>query len=268
MAERSYATALDILADAQEIVPLSTNMGNLKVAYAMRPSPAAWSQFYDESVADEKDARIKEFQQTWELCEDESGIRGSSLYLGARFDQRALRHRGLWLPDRSEGKKLEYNDKLTNDVYRDYGLFLGNTNNYNLWLATKLIEQAKAADLLFPLFIPFRAMQYDVNDPFIISLTEHPQGVIQGNQAEQILITTLDTNEVSGVQRLNRGGDGDWDSYWNSLASSNFYGRVDWICGEADESVLVRAHEALLERKYSEKMEEERIEFRRQLDRI
>ena len=255
MTKTDYASASDILADAQDIVVLGRSGDNH--VYAVKPSLEAQRQLYNESIAE--DRNVPAFRGHWKF-DDKKGITGSSTFLALRLDQKALRPKGLHIPSLLEAKALEAQGKLENGVYRDYGAVLYTDGNPNREIARELV---KHNDL--PLVLPFRALGYfpDASNQFGVSLSivQNPQGIISGEEAEKE-IAKLNFKSDSGFLRLGRDGGGSWIASWSILGSSDDYGRVEWFCGEATAQNLVGANDSLVDRKYSSRIrtiEEEKL---------
>ena len=233
MAENRYATAQDVLADAQDLVVLR-KVGEDRHVYAVKPSLEAQRQLYAESVADASERNIPAFQGHWQY-DAKQGITGSSPRLGLRFDQRVLRPRGLWIPGLLEAKALEAKRKLENGVYRDYGEIVYTNDNPNKEDAKRLVAQAQELGLELPLIVPFRALEYThgkTASGILVSFVQKPQGVISGQKAVAEL-DKLNFRGNSGVFVLNRGAGGEWHTLLADLEVSDDYGLVDWFCGES-----------------------------------
>ena len=254
---------VDVLKDVQDFIVIEKS-GKDNFVYAAKPSFDVMKQFYEQSISNPDDKNIDAFQKYWEFDENK-GIKGSSTFLALRFDKLALRANGLWIPSLLEAKVLDKQGKLENRVYRDYGTAVYNENEPNRYIAETLVSQAKKLSLELPLIVPFKALDYNVEGkeikPFF---AESPAGIISGKKVQDE-INSLDYKGNSGIQRLDRGGDGNWDADWDYLDDSDEDGRVDWICGEATKKILTRAYFELNERKYGltikELKEKQRLEF-------
>ena len=131
MAENRYATAQDILADAQDLVVLGRSGDNH--VYAVKPSLNAQRQLYTESVADASERDIPAFAGHWKI--GKNGIEGSNTFLVLILDKRALRPREMWIPGLLEAKAIEAQGKLESGVYRDYGAVLYTNGEPNKGIA-------------------------------------------------------------------------------------------------------------------------------------
>ena len=266
MANSTYATSNDLLADCQDLVVLGRTNTDRHV-YGLKASLAAQKVLFADSVADKSEREILAFQSHWNY-DEKIGITGSSTELGLRFDKRALRSRGMWIPGLLEAKAIEAQGRLENKVYRDYGTTVSSNSNPNEKRAEELTKQASELGLELPLIVPFRAQDYVLNlmgtNGLFVSIVSSPQGIISGEKSVREL-AKLNLKGNSGVHRLARDSDCYWYANWSDLVSSFASGRVDWICGEATAQNLVDAHATLLERKYDKSMREEREAFERAL---
>ena len=253
MAEKKYASASDILADAQDLVVLRRSGDNH--VYAVKPSLEAQRQLYLESIADPSERDIPAFQGHWKL--GKTGIEGSSTFLTLRLDKRALRPRGLWVPGLLEAKALESKGKLENGVYRDYSTVVHSVGNPHKETAEEIAKQAKSLGLGLPLIAPFKSLDYSCDRKskygIAISLVKSPTGLISGQDA-QAQIDALDFKSDSGFRWLGRDRDGGWNADWNYLDYSDEDGRVEWFCGEAAREKIIEANATLTERKYAQKI--------------
>ncbi len=166
-------------------------------------------------------------------------IIGSSTFWGI-VDDKVLRKQGLWIPELREARKLDELGKLSNRVYRDFGVVVYNDIDYNTEIGKVLVREAKKRDLKLPLVLPFRALDIRKagnNYGAEIVFADDTQGVISGDEAQEV-INSLDYKTNSGVRRLCRVGDGLWFADWDDLAGSGDSGRVDWVCGEATRANL------------------------------
>lgn len=263
-----YATAKDILSDAQDIVPLMPSQSNRGLhVYAVKPSISAQRQLFNESVADEAEKNILAFQGHWKFNK-QKGITGSSTYLALRFEKKALRPRGMWLPGLLEAKILEYKGKLKNDgFYRDYSTVVCRLKVYIMADIDKkrseeFIAQAKESGLELPLILQFSAMDYalDKRKPYglFVSILQSPEGIIKGTEATQELskqeLSEFHWKKWSGVNRLSRYHERWGVIFGNNLSTSGDDGRVDWFCGEATEQDLRETYNPLLERRDGKNM--------------
>ncbi len=234
---------IDVLEEVQDIHPVGRSGDNH--IYAAKPSLEVMRQFYEEIVAQDA-TRVSGH---WVFGKD--GIKGSSFHSCLGFDADVLRPRGLWLPGLVEGKTLDSAKKLSNGVYRDYGIVLYDGTEPNHEIAERLASEAEALGLKLPLVIPFRALNHSPN----ISFVESPEGIISGKEAEK-QINVLNYKGNSGVRRLLRDWYGGWDGRWGNLAGSSASGRVDWVCGEATRADLTSVYDSLAERKYGKQIRE------------
>ncbi len=258
MAKQDYSES--ILTDARDIVVV-TPIGGDNYVFAAKPSIDFQKQTYEESVSGPdgpEDRGVRAFSQCWEF-DDNVGIKGSSTFHALRYDKKALRSKGLWLPGLTEARFLEKQGKLENGVCGDYDLVVYNDEDFNTEIAKELSGQAKQRGFDLPVVSQFRALDYDINSKskygVDLRFVEKPQGIIHGKEAQEV-IDLLNYKGNSGARGLGRLTSGSWVAGWIFLDYSDSGGRVDWICGEATRADLVKAHEALVERKYSNQIKE------------
>jgi hypothetical protein len=243
----------DILKDAEDIA-LIARPARDRYVFAAKPSLRFAKQAFKQSIADKSENDIPAFQAHWQF-DARQGITGSSDYLALRFDQRALRPQGLWLPGTLEGRSLDAQGKLEIGVYRDYGLVISGEGEPNSQLAHSLISQASQFGLQLPLVVPFRALNYKTAGRDVeISLVNSPKDIISGPEAVA-QIAVMRYHENYGVCGVGRSGSGLWLADWGGLGYSDDNGRVDWICGKATRKILKQALSSLTERKYAPRMQ-------------
>ena len=179
-----------------------------------------------------------EFNGYFQFNEETEEINGSSLYHGILINDE-LRQAGLWLPTFIEGRHLDKAEKLSNGVYRDYGVAVYDESDPNPNTAKKLVAESKKRDWNLPILAPFKSLT--LGKGAIIGFSKNTQNLITGDETVQYLKDNFNYVGNSGVQGLGRFWDGDWSAGWGSLANSYDYGRVDWVCGEATQKNLESA---------------------------
>jgi hypothetical protein len=200
-----------------------------------------------KAVYEEVSGRIKKdfknapvFKQYFQFNEQSEEINGSSTYLGILINN-ALSKNSLWIPTIQEAKQLDVSGKLSNGVYRDFGMAVYSEKSPNQEVAKRLIEEAKKRGRELPVLAPFKALDI-IKTGVKISFKKDAEGIIFGEEAKQYL-EQFNYKGNSGACGLCRDGDGDWDAIWDALDGSDSGGRVDFVCGEAtaknlEESVL------------------------------
>lgn len=180
----------------------------------------------------------RHFRYNPELNDGEGGIEGSSTYLGIVINE--CLPNDLWLPDLRTGRKLGKKGKLSNGVYRDYGLVVFSGKGRNEEIAKVLAPELKRRKYKLPVIASFSDLELDKKG-LEIRLKKEASGLISGEEAIEEL-NNLNYKGDSGVQRLIRDLDGDWGAYWNDLPDSYAGGRVDSVCAkgarENSEDVL------------------------------
>jgi hypothetical protein len=259
--------ANEILDTAEDIVLIRPAQSPENYIFAVRPDFATMKRYFEATISnpDEREADAFSDARTWTLDEAGQEINGSSTFLGLRFDK-VIRPQGLRVPGVLEGRVLDSKRKLSNGVYRDFGMAVFSGEGYNAGIACSLLERAKREGWQTPLLVPFRSLDYKLNgdsqygvDVFFV---EAPKGVIQGKEAGDVLRQFYWKGDHDAL-RLYRNNDGYWYANRYVLPGSNARGRVgDWICGEARRADLVRANAALGERKYSAKIKELQAQMR------
>ena len=176
------------------------------------------------------------FKQYFEFNEQTGQINGLNTYFGILINN-TLSKNGLWIPTIQEAKQLDASGKLSNNVYRDFGMAVYSKDNPNQEVAKRLIKEAKKRGWELPVLAPFKALG-------IIKT-----GVKSGKQATELL-DKFTYKRDSGACGLGRGRGGDWGAGWNWLDNSNAVGRVDWMCCEATRAEVKSAYQGLLKRTY------------------
>ena len=182
---------------------------------------------------DFKDA--SEFNGYFQFNEETGEINGSSLYHGILINDE-LTQAGLWLPTFIEGKQLDKAGKLSNGVYRDYGIAVYDENDPNLNTAKKLVAESKKKNWNLPILALFKSLT--LGKGANIGFNKNTQDLITGDEAVQYLKDNFNYVGNSGVQGLGRGGYSLWIADWYCLVGSDDDGRVDWVCGEATQKNL------------------------------
>ena len=194
------------------------------------------------------------FSAYFKFNEETGEINGSNLYYCILINDE-LRKAGLHLPSVQIGKMLDTKKKLTNGVYRDYGVAVYDMQNPNSDLAKKLIAEANERGWKTPILAPFSALRIPRSSKVSVSFSDDTMGLLTGKEAQEYIQKNFIYMESSGVQGLARSRYGYWLAYWGLLADSDEDGRVDWVCGEATR--------AELEAKIADDIEKE---HKRQLD--
>ena len=199
-----------------------------------------------KAVYEEVQGRIKkdfknapEFNGYFKFNEQTREINGSDLYHGILINK-VLNQEGLWLPTFIQGKKLDDLGKLSNQVYRDFGVAGYSNNNPNKDIAERLIKGAEKRGWELPILASFNALKL-IKTGVKISFDKNTQGIITGDEAKQYLDKNFDYKANAGVRRLGRGSVGGWVAAWYRLGGSLDPGRVDFVCGEATTKNLERA---------------------------
>ena len=178
------------------------------------------------------------FNGYFEFNEETGEINGSSLYHGVLINDE-LRQVGLWFPTFVEGRQLDKAGKLSNGVYRDYGVIVYDETTPNSNVAKKLVAESKKKNWNLPVIAPFKSLT--LGNGAIIGFNQNTQDLVTGDEAVQYLKDNFNYVGDSGVQRLYLGRNGYWDANLNGLVYSDDYGRVDWVCGEATQKNLESA---------------------------
>ena len=200
-----------------------------------------------KKVFDEVVARVKAdyegvpaFNRYFQYNEETGEIQGSNVPYCILANQ-VLGKEGLWLPTIKEAKKLDKKGKLTNGVYRDYGVAVFSAENPNSEIVQRIIEQARDRGWNLPILAPYKSVEMAKSGDFpqglAINLNDSP-AIMFGEKARQYLEDSFDYEGNSGAQWVCRNTGGSWSAYWNWFVSSNSDGRVDWLCGEATRAEL------------------------------
>ena len=198
-----------------------------------------------------------------EVCEDtkqhieeylalnsETGeINGSSIYIGI-LANKFLRTKGLWLPTPQEGRQLDTQGRLSDGVYRDFGVIVYSGEGEQAKLLNSFIDYATKTRWKFPFVLPFRAL--DMKGDRIIP-TEDNHHVLTGKEAQEF-IDDLHYKDNKGARGLCRRWGGQWYGDRDGFAGSGALGRVDFVCGEATHKTLESEVLTTINRAYQEKI--------------
>ncbi|MFA5020386.1 MAG: hypothetical protein WC533_04805 [Candidatus Pacearchaeota archaeon] len=252
-----------ILNTAEDLVIIGKSGTKGKYVFAFPLEGKVAKHYFDKTLADGEERNVAGFKEYWQFDDKTGLITGSSTFLALRLDE-AVRADGFWIPDIEEALFLDKERRLTNGVYRDYGLAVFNDGGPNQKVANEIISKSGNRDL--PLIIPFKDMTHrlDGNFPYgvAISLVDNPSGLKSGEQAQKILSRSNYVGD-SGACGVCRYRGGDWLASLDELGVSGSCGRGDFLCGEATSADLLSAHDGLLEREYNTKLiqlQEEREE--------
>ena len=188
------------------------------------------------------------FKQYFEFNEQTGQINGLNTYFGILINN-TLSKNGLWIPTIQEAKQLDASGKLSNNVYRDFGMAVYSKDNPNQEVAKRLIKEAKKRGWELPVLAPFKALGI-IKTGVKISFKKNAEGIISGEEARQYLDKEFNYKGNTGACRLDRYGSGSWIVYWSRLDDSNAVGRVDWMCCEATRAEVKSAYQGLLKRTY------------------
>ena len=161
--------------------------------------------------------------------EETQEINGSDLYHGILINNE-LRASGLHLPSVTEGKSLDSAKKLSDGVYRDYGLVVYNGQNPNSNIAQRLIREAKKKEWKTPILaLSFDALKLKKDASILFS--GDTKSILTGEEAQKYLDEQFNYKGNSGVLRLDRNSYGNWNANWNNLGNSNDNGRMAQLAG-------------------------------------
>ncbi|MEK6850489.1 MAG: hypothetical protein AABX85_02860 [Nanoarchaeota archaeon] len=186
---------------------------------------------------------VPAFSQYFEFDEERGLIKGSNTFYGIVANE-VLSKSGLWIPTIVEAKQLDAAKKLSNGVYRDFGIAVYDESNPNKEIAQKLIAEANKRGWQTPILLPFKALKLKKGgSPYGVSVLfkDDAQGIMNGDEARTYLKEQFNYVSNKGAHRLSRGGDGYWSAANAYLANSGDYGRVDFASGEATAKNLESA---------------------------
>jgi hypothetical protein len=190
-------------------------------------------------------------QSYWKFNETTGEINGSYLHkliLANEF----LAEKGARTPTFYEGMQLDRKGKLTNGVYRDYGVCLYDEREPNSKTAEMLVKEAKKRGWELPVLAHPRSLKLSSKGSDVL-FSDDTSLVIFGQEARDELknFGYVGKSGVCGVDRYRGSG---WLANWNDLGSSNDDGRVDWICREATRENFDAELIAEAEREYAEQI--------------
>ena len=245
------------LQTAKEITPLSKSGNTITYAIPIIGDLA-------EQVFEYASSRINDFSDDpmfkdryFQLQETKDGkiITGSNPGLVILCNDGLQEECELWLPTISQARILDEQGKLSNNVYRDYGVAVYNDSDPNQELAKHLIEQAKSRGYtnLPLLFSNCDLTLKGKSSQFKPELIQSPIEILQGQEAEGVLKKMYQGS--SGARSVNRYGDGYWVAYWYYPGDSDSYGRVDYACGEATCDELLKVVQERAKNDFTKKLE-------------
>ncbi len=175
------------------------------------------------------------FQTRWDFNEQTGEINGSNIFR-AILANKILAAKGERTLTYEEGMKLDKDKKLSNKVYRDFGLAVHSLREPNKEIAELLVKEAEKRSLELPVLVHPSALEIssrNVNNKYGINVlfSDNDSLIVSGEEAREALKKFHAYN--SGVCRPCRYWDGDWVAGWVDLAGSSACGRVDWVRGEA-----------------------------------
>ncbi|MFA5019584.1 MAG: hypothetical protein WC533_00625 [Candidatus Pacearchaeota archaeon] len=244
----------EVLNTAEDLVIIGKSGTKGKYVFAFPLKGEVAKHYFYKTLADGEERNVAGFKEYWQFDDKTGLITGSSTFLALRLDE-AVRADGFWIPDIEEALFLDKERRLTNGVYRDYGLAVFNDREPNQEVANEIISKSGNREL--PLIIPFKdvAHRLDGNFPYgvAISLVDNPSGLKSGEQAQKIL-SRFNYVGDSGACRVYRYRYSGWFAGLDGLGGSGSGGRGDFLCGEATRADLLSAHDGLLKRRYDAKL--------------
>jgi hypothetical protein len=240
-----------VLSTAEDIVVLGKTKDKIAFAFPFKGDIA--KNYFDKTVSNAEENKVDGFNRHWKFDNKTRLIKGSSTLLALRLDEKT-RQDGLWIPTPEQAMILDEKGKLSNGVYRDFGMAVYSEASPNQEVAKEIISQSKS-DL--PLVIPFKALTHrlDENFPYGVAIAfTDATGIKSGKQATELL-DKFNYKGNSGACRLDRYRYGSWDASWDDLDDSDSVGRVDWMCCEATRAELTSAYQELLKRQYETKIQ-------------
>ena len=224
-----------VLETAEDLVVLdSRNCYKVKFAFPFKGEVAR--HYFDKTLANPDERDVEGFKGCWKYDSKTELIHGSSVFLTLRLDK-VVRKEDLWIPTLEEARLLDKKGKLSNGVYRDFGVVVYSQGEPNQRVAKEIRSQTKRK---FPLIVPFSALDYRVDSEFpngvAVFLSDNQDEIKSGKKAQEIFSNCYTRD--SGACRVSQDRDGDWGAGWLGLDGSGGDGRVDWMCGEATRSDL------------------------------
>ena len=169
-------------------------------------------------------------QSYWVFDEKEGVINGSTIRDLILLNQ-VLAPKSQRTLTFEEGMSLDSRKKLSNGVYRDFGLVLYSPENPNSEIAAARVEQAEARGWKLPVLAHPSSLTLGKTGIEIL-FGDNDSLIVHGEEAVKSL-ERFNYVYNSGVCRFGRDTFGDWDAGWLDLASSSAGGRVDRVRGEA-----------------------------------
>ncbi len=238
-----------VLNTAEDLIVIDSKDKD-RVVFAFPFKREVAKHYFNETLADKREKGVEGFNRHWQYDNKTGLITGSSTLLTLRLGKKAGQ-KGFWVPTVEEAMLLNKNSKLTNRVYRDYGIVVYSNDRPNQKIAEGVIEQAKGREL--PLVVPFKALDYEVDNNFpngvAVFLAENLDGIRAGEEAQKI-ISQFSYPGNSGACRVLRDRGGYLGAGWEGFDGSDIGGRVDWMCAKGTRADLETAHKGVLKRQY------------------
>ena len=171
-------------------------------------------------------------------------IEGSSTNLGILLNS-ILAEKGKGLPTIREGIDLDKAGRLSNGVYRDWGVAVYSEGNPNANVAKVLMERGYQLPFLAS-FNDLRLRNANNAQGLEIFFVDEPKELIQGEEAEAFLRENNFYTNKTGARGVDRDWSGIRGADWNNFDDSNSDGRVDFVCAEgAREKLQARLNDQI-----------------------
>lgn len=169
----------------------------------------------------------------------------------------------VWFPTIEEGFSLHDAKLLPSGEIMDFGIALYDAENPDKQIAGKLMADAKKKGYNVPILASFRSLdleqggeRYGVTPIFVSK-----EGLITGEDAVKLL-ERFTWKGNSGVRRLGRDGDGNWNANWlGGLDNASGYCRVGRVSAVGTAKNLIALAENEVRTKYDSNNEVTRKEI-------
>lgn len=132
-----------------------------------------------------------------------------------------------------EGMEEDKKGKLSNGVFREFGIAVYSPANPHQELAERLIQEGRRRGYELPILVHPAALDLAKNGVEILLARDFsPELVVSGEQAK-IALEKFDWKGDFGVRRVYRGRGGDWGAAWDAVFRSGADCRMDKVRGVA-----------------------------------
>ncbi|GEM_PF-5554969 len=256
----------DVLKDTRDLIVIGKT-DNDSYTYAAKPTRGTMGMLYQKWPQMGASKEIPNFNELWP--KKGNGISGLNFPQSLIYEVEVLRPNGLWFPGFLESLVLHerLGPTLFDDSYVRYlGIALLNEKGEDEEVARPIIFRARELGFEPPLLISYRDLTYRRNEEsrlgIDVSLVEEPKTIIPIDKEEFAGIRrkfpfpdfffALCPSEMAAAQISLTFDPNDYMAYSYPNLKSNHpvsNGFLYWVCGEANEDTLRKAHSGVMRRR-------------------